>query len=693
MPALQDMSPALIWANTIWPLLVALVVGLSVTGIGFAVIKAAVSGRDLSGLEIALALPLGFAVLGYVADLVFMIGSIDMRPVYRVEVLTGAVLFVWHAKTLRLPLATTRASWVERVLWTVGWAVVAWFAAKLVVGNITPISDGDSFYHYAFYSQSLSAGVTFDEILLLKNFPLTDLNRIIPHVYAAGGTLGGVGTLHLMNFLFIVGIALVAQAVSVEVLKVSRWANPLPILAVLSLREIVFTGYSAKVDYGVALLELAALVLWLTWRDRRSFMLAVGLGIALCARTNSLRFAAVIPLIWLFDQWWYRRQDGGTYAMVARTLAVGCGVVLVAAPPYVMHYVIYGSPVFPMFNSVLGHYRHYYELVFFTSLRYRTEYGWFGAVPVYIQMALLDWLPVRGVVLPPNTPFGLSALLLLVPLAFQRSRVTLWLLGFVGLGYLTWYAQAHTHRTFLSVAVVAVVLAAAAISRLSQHLVVLRHGLFVGVLALAAWSANTFLGFNWLHANYSYACCWTKAEYNDTLLPRLFGDRVLPSSDLDAIYAIVGDAHLASLHLSPFSDPRLIRTRRLHISSRPMAVIANDEKADAFDRKVAQEMLASPYLAEQERQIAARLWPADGQQRPLTGDADLHWYLTASHDTVERVGDALLADPALHAPLFRFEGIKYLLAKTDSQYGRGPMPQLTEVWRSKDAILLRVEPR
>lgn len=693
MPTLQDMSPALIWANTVWPLLVAMVVGLSVTGIGLTLLKASSGGSGPSGLEIALAPPLGFAVLGYVADLIFMIGTVDMRPVYRVEVLAGVGLFVWQFRALRLRGTTTTVSWVERVLWTAGWAVVAWFAAKLVVGNITPISDGDSFYHYAFYSQSLSAGVTFDEILLLKNFPMTDLNRIIPHVYAAGGTLGGVGALHLMNFLFIVGIALVAQAVSVDLLKVSRWANPLPILAVLSIREIVYTGYSAKLDYGVALLELTALALWLTWRDRRPIALAVGLGIALCARTNSLRFAAVIPLIWLFDQWWYRRADGGTRAMIARTLAVGCGVALVAAPPYVMHYVIYGNPLYPMFNELFGHYRHYYEWVFFETLRYRTEYGWFGMVVVYIQMALLDWMPIRGVVFPPNTPYGISVLLLLVPLAFRRSRVTLWLLGFVVLGYLTWYAQTHTHRTFLSVAVVAVVLVAAAISRLSHQLVVLRHGLLVGVVALAAWSANGFLGFNWLGINYSYACCLTKAEYNDTLLPRLFGDRVLPSSDLDAVSAIVGDSHLAAMNLAPFSDPRLIRTHRLSISARPMAVIEADATVDKVDRALVRELLASDYLAEQARQVEARLWPTDGRQRPLADDADLHWYLTASYDATYHLGDALLADPVRLAPMLRFEGVEYLLAPITSVYGREPLPQFTEVWRSDTAILLRVEPR
>ncbi len=693
MPTWQDMSPALIWANTLWPLLVALVVALSATGVGLTLFKAAARGRDLSGLEVVLALPLGFALVGYVADLVFMTGNVDMRPVYRVEVLVGFVLFVWHARTLRVRGATTRASWVERVLWTVGWAVVVWFAAKLVVGNITPIADGDSFYHYALYSQSLSAGVTFNEILLLKNFPLADLNRIIQHVYAAAGTLGGVGALHLMNFLFIVGIALIAQAVSVDVLKTSRWANPLPVLAVLSIRELVYTGYSAKLDYGVALFELTALALWLTWRDRRSFMLAVGLGIALCARTNSLRFAAVIPLIWLIDQWWYRREGGGTRALVIRTLAVGCGVALVAAPPYVMHYVIYGNPVFPMFNDVFGHYRHYYEWVLLATLRYQTEYGWFGAVAVYIQMALLDWMPIQGVKLPPNTGYGLSVLLLLVPLAFRRSRATLWLLGFVALGYLTWYAQAHTHRTFVSVAVVGVVLSGAAISRISRPFVALRHALFVGVVALAAWSANGFLGFNWLEHNYYYACCWTKAEYHDALLPRLFANRVLPASDLDAIYAIVGDAHLAAMNLAPFSDPRLIRTRRLSISARSMAVIEADTEAEDADRTVARELLASNYLAEQARQVEARLWPADGQQRPLSGGADLHWYLTASYDALQHVGDALLADPARLAPMLRFEGVRYLLAPITSVYGIESLPQLTEVWRSDTAILLRVEPR
>jgi hypothetical protein len=687
------MSPALIWAHTVWPLLVALVVGLSVTGIGLSLLKATGRGRGLSGLEIALALPLGFAVAGYVADLVFMTGNVDMRPVYRVEVLIGFVLFVWHARTLRVQGATMRASWVERALWTVGWAVVVWFAAKLVVGNITPISDGDSFYHYALYSQSLSAGVTFNEILLLKNFPLADLNRIIQHVYATAGTLGGVGALHLMNFWFIVGIALIAQAVSVDVLKVSRWANPLPVLAVLSIREIVYTGYSAKLDYGVAVLELTALMLWLTWRDRRSFMLAVGLGIALCARTNSLRFAAVIPLIWLIDQWWHRREDGGTRAIVVRTLAVGCGVALVAAPPYVMQYVIYGNPVFPMFNDIFGHYRHYYEWTLLDTLRYRTEYGWFGAVVVYAYMALSDWMPIPGVVLPPNTPYGLSVLLLLVPLAFRRSRATLWLLGFVALGYLTWYAQAHTHRTLLSVAVIAVVLGAAAISRLSRPFVALRHALFVGVVGLTAWSASGFLGFNSLGMNYFYVCCWPTSEYHDTFLPRVFAGRVLPAADLDAIYAIVGDAHLAAVNLAPFSDPRLIRTRRLHISTRSMAAIEADEAGEQVDRAVARELLASEYLTEQARQIEARLWPADGQQRPLEGGADFHWYLTASYDTMQHVGDALLADPARLAPLLRFEGVKYFLAPATSVYGSERVSQLTEVWRSDTAILLRVEPR
>ena len=221
----------------------------------------------------------------------------------------------------------------------------------------------------------------------------------------------------------------------------------------------------------------------------------------------------------------------------------------------------------------------------------------------------------------------------------------------------------------------------------------LRHVLFVVVASLAAWSANGFLGFNWLEHNYYYASCWTKAEYHDTLLPRLFANRVLPSADLDAIYAIVGDAPLAAMNLAPFSDPRLIRTRRLHISARSMAAIEADEASEEVDRKVARELLASEYLTEQARQIEARLWPADRQQRPLSGGADLRWYLTASHDALQHVGDALLADPARLAPMLRFEGVEYFLAPAASIYGSEPVSQLTEVWRSDTAILFRVDPR
>lgn len=695
MPGLHDVSLPLAWSNVGWPLLVSLVVGLSFLGIGVALLQAAARGRKLTGVELTVAPALGMLVLGYVSDLIFMTGGVDMRPVYRAEVAVGLGLLVWRFRHVRLRAAPAPAApWTDRALWTVGWAVVAWFACELIVGNVSPVNDGDSFFHYALYSQSLSRGVTFDEILLLKNFPFADLNRIIEHVYAAAGTLGGVGSLHLMNLAFITGIALVAQGLSAGVLRICRWTNPLPILAFLSLRELVYTGYSAKLDYGVALFELTALVLWLTWRDRRLWMLVLGLGLTLCARTNSLRFALVIPVLWLADQWWYRREEGSLRAMLVRTVAVGAGVLAVASPPYLMHAFIYGNPLFPMFNSVLGHYRHYYEWTVLETLRYRTDYGWFAPVAVYVQMALLDWTAIPGVRLPPNTGYGMSALMLMAPLAIRRDRRYLWLLGFVGLGYITWYAQAHTHRTGLSFAVVAVVLAVAVIAALRRRLAPLYFAGAIAVAALAAWSASDFLGFNSLKLDYYYAYGgWTKADYNDNLMKTLYGDRVLTSAELSDIYAIVGDAHLAAMNLAPFSDPRLIRTKRLMISSRSMAAIADDPDAEDTDRRVAREQLDSAYLNQQARDVSARLWPADGVQRPLQQGADFRWYLTASYDALQFIGDDVLAEPARLAPMLRFEGVRYLLAPRRSVYGTQSFADLTEVWRSDAAILFRVEPR
>lgn len=685
----------MMWDQVIAPLLTALVLLASAAGVGLAVFAAAgARGTRHSGFEVALAPALGLGVLGYVADLLFMTGGLGMRPIYMAMAAIGLGLLAWRLPHLPKRVAGARTPWLDRLLWTAGWSVVLWFGLKLVIGNITQVNDNDAIYHYAFYSRLLSSGATFDQILLLRNFPATDLNRIIQHVFAMGGTLGGESALHLVNFLFILSMALVGQAVSVAVLGVSRWGNPLPILAILSLREIIYTGFTAKLDYGVAVFELLAAALFLTWRDRARWILPLGLGLALCARTNSLRFAAVIPLLWILDQIWSRAQTGGWAGIFRRTALVGVASIVVTAPPYAMQQYIYGNPVFPMLNGMFGEYAHYYDWVMFESLQYRTEYGWLGAPAVYAAVALKNIWIVPGVVPPGNTAWGLSALMLLAPLAIRRDRATLWLLGFVVLGFATWYEQLNTHRTLLSVAVVAVLLAAALISRMRARLAPLHVVLFLGVGGLASWSAYDFLTINNLVFNYNYVKgMWSRDEYHDLMVRRLYPGVIPTAEETRAIAAIVGDRHMASINLTPFAHPDLIRTRRLMTSPDSLEKIAADEKADASDRRIARELLESPFIAQQARDVSERLWPADGVQRPLAGSADLRWYLTASHDAWRQVGDAIVADPSRLAPMLRFENVAYVLAPAASVFGTSPVGGLTEVWRSAAYVLLRVEDR
>jgi hypothetical protein len=697
MPPLQDVSLRFTWPNVGGPLVVALLVGLAGVGVGLTILRWAARGRGLSVFELTVAPALGLGALGYIADLPFMTGAVDMRPIYVAEIVVGLALVIWQGRAVNANRAASvraAAGWRATAVRAAGWSIVGWFACKLLVANASPISDGDSLLHYALYSQSLSAGVTFDEILLLKNFPLADLNRIVQHIYAMAGAAGGESALHLMNFVFIAAIAALAQGIAAGLLRACSWANPLPVLAFLTIRELIYTGFTAKLDYGVALLELAALACWMTWRDRRLWLLAVSLGLALCARSNSLRFVAVLPVLWIADQWWTRRADEGMRRTVARTVAVGIGTLLIAAPPYWMQQHIYGNPFFPMFNGVLGHYRHYYEWNLLDTIRYHTEYGWFGGLAGYLQIALLDWTSIPGVRLPPNTGYGLSVLLLAAPLALSRDRRVLWLLGFLGLGFATWWvAQAHTHRTLISVAVVAAILAASAITRLRAARPAAYISVSIAVAGLAAWTTWDFLGFNNLNLTYYYAFGgWTKTEFNDVFDRQLFGDRVMPSRDLDAIHALVGRAHIAALNLSPFTDPRLVRTKRLAISTRSMAEIAADPQADAVDRRIARETLASPYLNRQARDLASRLWPSAGAQRALAPGEDFRWYLTASWDAIQFQADELLADPTRLPPLLRFEGIRYLLVPQQSVFARDAIAGLTPVWSSDQAVLFRVEP-
>lgn len=680
------------WSQAIAPLGVALVVWLAVWGVGLAVLSLAARGRSRhTGIEVAVAPALGFGIVGYVADLLFMSGGLDMRPVY--WALTGLGLLLFASEVRRWPVRVpSTTAWLDRILWTAGWLIIAWFGWKLFVGNVTPINDNDSIYHYAFFSRLLSSGATFDEILLLRNFPTTDLNRIIQHVYGLAGTLGGDSALHMMNFLFIVAMALLAQGLAAGALRATRWLNPLPVLAVLSLREIIYTGFTAKLDYGVAMLELSAAALFLTWRDRARWLLPVGLALALCARTNSLRFAAIIPALWILDQLWTRQDHGGWSGIARRTMAVGVATILLASPPYAMQQYIYGNPFYPMLNGVFGEYSHYYDWVMFDSLRYVTEYGWLSAPVVYATVALKNLYAVPGVVTPPNSAWGLSALMLLAPFALRLERATIWLLGFVAGGYLTWYWQANTHRSLLSVAVLAVVLGAVAVIRLRARLAPLFVVGALGIAALTVWTGRDQLGLNNLQFNYHYvAGRWSAAEYHDLMVRRIYPGVIPDAAEVAAIKGLVGDHHMASIDLTPFAHGDLIRTRRLMLPTIPMPAMAADEKGDASDRRIARELSGSPYLASQAQALFARLWPADGVQQRLSGGADLRWYLTASHDAWRHVADALLEDPRRLAPLLRFEGVDYVLVLATSVYGTTIVEGLTEVWRSPTFVLLRVE--
>lgn len=681
------------WSQAVVPLGVVLVVWIAAWGVGLALLSLAAGGRSRhTGLEVAIAPALGFGAVGYVADLLFMSGGLDMRPVY--WAITGLGLLLFASQVRRWPLRAPHTTpWPDRILWTAGWLIVAWFSWKLFVGNVTPINDNDSIYHYGFYSRLLADGATFDEILLLRNFPTTDLNRILQHVYGLAGTLGGDGALHMVNFLFIAALALLAQGLAVGALGAARWLNPLPILAVLSLREIIYTGFTAKLDYGVALLELSAATLFLTWRDRARWILPVGLALALCARTNSLRFAAVIPVLWILDQIWTREAYGGWSAITRRTFGVGMATILLAIPPYAMQEFIYGNPFYPMLNGVFGEYAHYYDWVMFDTLRYVTEYGWLSALVVYVTVALKNLYAVPGVVTPPNSPWGLSALMLLAPFALRRDRVTIWLTGFVAVGFLTWYQQSNTHRSLLSVAVVAVVLGAVAVTRLRAVSDPAFIAGLAGVAALTIWTGRDFLSINNQQFNYHYvAGRWSADEYHDLMVRRSYPGVIPDASEVAAIRTVIGDAHMASIDLTPFAHVDLIRTRRLMIPATPMAAIAADENADPDDRRIARELNESAYLNRQAEALFNRLWPTGGPQRPLSGSADLRWYLTASHDTWRHVADALHEDPRRLAPLLRFEGVEYVLASAASVYGTTGAEGLTEVWRSEAFVLLRVDP-
>lgn len=681
------------WNQAIAPLGVSVIVWVAAWGVGLAMLALAARGRSRhTGLELAVAPAIGFGIIGYLSDLLFMTGGLDMRPVY--WAFTGLGLLLFASQVRRWPVRVPHTTpWLDRLLWTAGWAIVAWFGWKLFVGNVTPINDNDSIYHYAFFSRLLSSGATFDEILLLRNFPATDLNRILQHVYGLAGSLGGDSALHMVNFLFIAALALLAQGLAAGALKATRWLNPLPVLAVLSLREIIYTGFTAKLDYGVALLELSAAALFLTWRDRARWVLPIGLALALCARTNSLRFAAVIPALWILDQIWTRHEQGGWSGIARRTLAVGVATILLASPPYAMQQFIYGNPFYPMLNGVFGEYSHYYDWVMFDSLRYVTEYGWLSALVVYSTVALKNLYAVPGVITPPNSAWGLSALMLLAPFAIRRDRTTLWVTGFLALGYLTWYWQANTHRSLLSVAIVAVVLGVVAIARLRARLAPVFVVCAVGVAALTIWTGRGFLGINNQQFNYHYvAGRWSAAEYHDLMVRRLYPGVIPDAAETAAIKAVLDGRRMASVDLSPFAHGDLIRTKRLMIPTTPMATIAADEKAEASDRRIARELTETPYIAEQAQALFDRVWPADGVQKPLSGSADLRWYLTASHDSWRHVADALHEDPRRLAPLLRFEGVDYVLALATSVYGTTAVDGLTEVWRSPTFVLLRVTP-
>jgi hypothetical protein len=256
--------------------------------------------------------------------------------------------------------------------------------------------------------------------------------------------------------------------------------------------QVSWLATTAYVDLTVALMLLTSLLALLRWRQSRrtGWVLVAGLlaGAAVGAKMNAFFGLPVMGAMLVWDLW---RADRATRPARARAVAVyAAGALLVAAPWYALAYAFTGNPLFPLLNSV-------FKSPLMPLITWSPSAAHFGVgaspralltlpLSVTFDTRRFDETLPRG---------GLGVALGLLPLAVvlaavARRAVVGWLLAVAAVYLGLWAAIFQYGRYYVPVLPVVLVLAVAAVVRLTPRVPVMVALLGTAFLAQAALSPS-----------------------------------------------------------------------------------------------------------------------------------------------------------------------------------------------------------
>lgn len=685
--------------NGVLPGLAVLVPLAAATGIGLLVLLAARSASADGGSRLGLpfATIIGFGTLAYAADLVYMAQVVPTPYFAGFAMTAGIVALVLLGRRIDLwPRSEPETrewgsmSRAEGILTVFAWSVVLLGLLKYYMNTVVPINDHDSITHYSFLSRLIATGVPFDDVVLLRKMPIADTNRLVPHLYAFGRMMQGEGSMHVMNFVFFCTTLLLVHNFCVRRLAILPWWSPLPSLLMLNVFENLAAGYSGKVDYGVAMFEVALVFAVVARRSLPRWALPLLAGFAIAARVNSLRMVVAVGLVLLVDLLLEQRDTGKSWPAAARAAGsriavLGLAAIAIGSPPYLMNWAIYGNPLFPFLNGILGSYPHWYDYVLFRHQRYEAG-GILAPFRIYAQVCLTrlwQFLPEGDF----GGRYGLGPIFLLVPFTFERKRWALVLYGVFVAGFLSWVMTSNTHRTLLGIAFISVPLIVGLIVRIRRApaLYYAVHGvlmLMVGLTLYARLDIDYFPYFTGKTTAGDFYERNVRLPHRPMLTPSL--------ADVAAIKRIAGDEPIMSVNIVLHAHPSL---RRIFFVALPEADMQTRLRDPALDHEDLIAILRSSqpaYLRERYRAFARQVFPADtGAGLPVLKSRSDKWqFASMYYDTQYMIHDAILARPALITNLMRVQGVRFLVspvAVPGSDFSG--IPALRSVWES-DALIV-----
>lgn len=497
LPALEEALLRAFWGilGAGWVLLAAQILGWALFRFlhwRFADRREAVLYESSIGLGLLAYLSLGLAGLGlyYTTNVQILIGMV---------VVGGGAGYGYLSRfSQSSPPSQPPATIAPQLKGDRSWQTITCLALLIaLIGALAPETEYDAlWYHLGLPKIWLEQGYLVDQRAdYISLYPMTwEL------IFGAGLALGGQVAAKLLHFatLPLTGL-LVHQLARRFVPRASPW---LAVALFVTVPIVLWEATTTYIDLALAL--HVGLVIYGLFRYREEprwqwlVLAALNLGLALATKHLAL-FVLALASAGLFLHLWHRERN---FKRVVLPVAVLIGLsLLLPLPWYIRSWLASGNPVFPELFEIFGASPDRWDGITESGLsRFLST---FGRPRTPLNLLTLPWDMTVNAALYGGT-LGPLLLLLLPPLVWWRrwSRMTPWLLGFVGLYFALWASPISSYqmRFLLPIAPLLAVLAAESTTLLIEALRVLTRDaqgiLLTGLTILLSLNLPPFIPFH-----------------------------------------------------------------------------------------------------------------------------------------------------------------------------------------------------